>query len=69
MGQLMQFECIGICVLSPAREYEVRGSLVYLLIVKYGFIDFVHIQLQYISLDSLYVEFLNFISKIIFRVC
>ena len=34
-GQPMRFECMGICVLSPAHESEMRGSLVYLLIVKY----------------------------------
>ena len=28
------FECMGICVLSPADESEMRGYLVYLLIVK-----------------------------------
>ena len=27
--------CMGICVLSPAHETEMRGSFVYLLIVKY----------------------------------
>ena len=29
------FECVGICVLSPAHESEMRGYLVYVLIVKY----------------------------------
>ena len=33
-GQPMLFECIGICVLSPAHETEMRGYLVYVLIVK-----------------------------------
>ena len=28
-------ECMGICVLSPAHESEMRGYLVYVLIVKY----------------------------------
>ena len=28
------FECMGICVLSPAHESEMRGYLVYVLIVK-----------------------------------
>ena len=28
------FVCMGICVLSPAHESEMRGYLVYLLIVK-----------------------------------
>ena len=35
MGQPMLFECMGICVLSPAHESEMTGYLVYLLIVKY----------------------------------
>ena len=34
-GQPMLFECMGICVLSPAHGSEMRGYLVYLLIVKY----------------------------------
>ena len=34
LGQPMLFECMGICVLSPAHENEMRGYLVYLLIVK-----------------------------------
>ena len=35
LGQPMLFECMGICVLSPAHESEMRDYLVYLLIVKY----------------------------------
>ena len=35
LGQLMPFECMGICVLSQAYESEMRGYLVYVLIVKY----------------------------------
>ena len=35
LGQSMLFECMGICVLSSAHESEMRGYLVYLLIVKY----------------------------------
>ena len=34
LGQPMLFECRGICVLSPAHESEMRGYLVYVLIVK-----------------------------------
>ena len=34
-GQPVLFECMGICVLSPAHESEMRGYFVYLLIVKY----------------------------------
>ena len=33
-GQPMLFECMGIYVLSPAHEREMRGHLVYLLTVK-----------------------------------
>ena len=33
-GQPMPFQCTGICVLRPTHECEMRGSLVYLLIVK-----------------------------------
>ena len=35
LGQPMLFECMGICVLGPAHESEMRGYLVYVLIVKY----------------------------------
>ena len=34
LGQLTLFECMGICVLSPAHESEMRGYPVYVLIVK-----------------------------------
>ena len=43
LGQPMLFECIGICVLSPAHESEMRGYLVYVP--------------QYIRLDGLIVDF------------
>ena len=35
LGQPMLFECMGICVLSPAHESEMSGYLIYVLIVKY----------------------------------
>ena len=35
LGLPMLFECMGMCVLSPAHESEMRGYLVYVLIVKY----------------------------------
>ena len=35
LGQPRLFECMGICVLSPAHESEMRGYLVHVLIVKY----------------------------------
>ena len=35
LGQSMLFECMGMCVLSPAHESKMRGYLVYLMIVKY----------------------------------
>ena len=34
LGQPMLSVCMGICVLSPAHEREMRGHLVYVLIVK-----------------------------------
>ena len=37
LGQPMLLEYMGICVLSPAYECEMRGSLVHLLNVKYLF--------------------------------
>ena len=36
LGQPSLSECMGICVLSPAHESEMRGYLVYVLIVKYS---------------------------------
>ena len=35
LGQPMLFECMGICVLSPSHESEMRGHFVYVLIAKY----------------------------------
>ena len=35
LGQSMLFEGVGICVFSPAHECGMRGTPVYLLIVKY----------------------------------
>ena len=35
LGQPMMCECMGIRVLSPAHESEMRGYLVYVLIVKH----------------------------------
>ena len=35
LGQPMLFKCMGIFVLSPAHESEMRRYLVHLLIVKY----------------------------------
>ena len=35
LGQPMLFECMGICVLNPAHESEIRGNRVHLLFVKY----------------------------------
>ena len=35
LGQPILSEYMGVCVLSPAHESEMRGYLVYVLIVKY----------------------------------
>ena len=34
LGQPMLFVCMGICVLSPAHESEMKDYLVYVLVVK-----------------------------------
>ena len=34
LAQPVLFECIGICVFSPAHKCEMRSSLIYLLIEK-----------------------------------
>ena len=42
LGQPVLLVCMGICVLSPGHESEMRGYLVYLLIVKKTYLtDFV----------------------------
>ena len=53
LGQPMLLECMGICVLSPAQENEMRGYLVYLLIVKYLLIlfKFSHSILDWMALS------------------
>ena len=53
------FECMGICVLSPAHESEMRGYLVYVLIVKYLSHRFFKTSATvfYIRLDGLIVKF------------
>ena len=38
LRQPMLFVCMGICVLSPAHESEMRGYLVCRLIVKYTYV-------------------------------
>ena len=60
LGQPRLFECMGICVLSPAHESEMRGYLVYVLIVKkiISSILFKFSQsITFIRLDGLIVEF------------
>ena len=51
--------CVGICVFSPGHESEMRGYLVYLLIVKYRS-NLVKIQPEFIRLDGLFMEFFFF---------
>ena len=55
LGQPMLFECMGICITSPAPESKMRGHLVNVLIVKYP-TDFVQIQGKYVRLDGLIIE-------------
>ena len=61
-GQPLLFECMGICVLSPAHESEMRGYLVYLLIVKYLLIlfKFSHSILDWTALLDSFFLFLIF---------
>ena len=61
----MLFECMVICVLSPAHECEMRGSLVYLPIGKYFSILF-KFSHGIFRLDGLVVIFFFFGN--IFRV-
>ena len=67
-GQPMPFECMGICVLSPAHEYEMRGSLVYLLIVKYLSMLF-KISHSILDWDGITVDFSRIFSNIFRGVC
>ena len=52
-GQLMLFECMSVCIFSLAHESEMRGNLVYLLIVKYESIlfQFSHCILEWMALS------------------
>ena len=56
-GQLMPFEWMGLCLLSSAHECEMRGSLVYLLIVKYlsSLYKFSHSILVWTALSWIFV--------------
>ena len=53
MEQSMLFECMTICTLSPAHESEMRGYLVYLLIITYLLIlcKFSHSRLDLTALS------------------
>ena len=81
LGQPMLFECMGICVLSPTHESEMRGYLVYVLIVKYLFhffgFKFSHGILDWTALSWIFFFFLGgggsetflegFVDHIIYR--
>ena len=61
LEQPMLFECIGICVLSPGHESEMKGYPVYVLIIKYLSQSFcLNSATVYIRLDGLAVEFFFF---------
>ena len=51
LGQPMLFECMGICVLSPAHESEMRGYFVYVLIVKKNLISLILFKFSHSILD------------------
>ena len=59
LGQPILFECMGICDLSPAHESEMRGYLVYLLIVKYLLVlsKFSHSILDWTALSWIFFFF------------
>ena len=58
---------MGICVLRPAHESEMRGDLVYLLIVKYLLIlcKFSHSILDWMALSCLIVLFCLFVVVVV----
>ena len=56
-GGPMPFECMGICVLSPAHESEIRGYLVYVLIVKYLSHRFCSNSVRVYRLEGLILDF------------
>ena len=60
----MLFECMGICVLSPAHESETRSYRVYVLIVKYlshrFCFKFSHILLDWTALSCISSSFFFF---------
>ena len=58
----MLFVCIGICVLSPAHESEMRGHLCLSGDCKL-LIDFLSVQPQYIRLDGLIVDLIFFFFR------
>ena len=67
LGQPRLFECMGICVLSPAHESEMRGYLVYVLIVKYSLHRFCLNSDTVYKIGRPYRGFLGGIFKNIFR--
>ena len=51
LGQPKLFVCMGICVLSPAHESEMRGYLVYVLIVNKKLIPLILFKFSHSLLD------------------
>ena len=51
LEQPVLFECMGICVLSPEHENEMRGYLVYVLIVKKKYISSILLKFSHSILD------------------
>ena len=56
LGQPMLFVCTGICVLNSAHESEMRGYLVYVLIVK-KILSSILFKFSHSILDWTVVEF------------
>ena len=71
LGQPRLFDCMGICVLSPAHESEMKGYLVYVLIVKKKLISLILFKFSHSILDLTVLSwnlgriffFLNFLSR------
>ena len=68
LGQPMLFECMGICVLSPAHESEMRGYLVQLILFKFSHSILDSTALSWIFLSRIFKTFLEgSVDHVIYR--
>ena len=65
LGKPMLFVCMGICVLSPAYESEMRGYLVYVLIVKKKLMSLILFKFSHsiLAWTVLFVQFWGYLLK------